>query len=73
MLTPSPRSPRAGEPIAPHCRWLKTTGADPLHSRELTIRTMTAGAGEVAVVVEDTGGGIAEEVAGQLFKPFVST
>ncbi|MQX93520.1 oxygen sensor histidine kinase FixL [Sinorhizobium meliloti] len=41
--------------------------------RELTIRTMPAGAGEVAVVVEDTGGGIPDEVAGQLFKPFVST
>ncbi|AFL52437.1 two-component system sensor kinase FixL [Sinorhizobium fredii] len=41
--------------------------------RELTIRTMPAGAGEVAVVVEDTGGGIPEEIAGQLFKPFVTT
>jgi len=39
----------------------------------LTIRTMPAGAGKVAVVVEDSGGGIPEEVAGQLFKPFVST
>ncbi|RVJ66537.1 PAS domain-containing sensor histidine kinase [Sinorhizobium meliloti] len=41
--------------------------------RELTIRTMPAGAGELAVLVEDTGGGIPDEVAGQLFKPFVST
>ncbi len=41
--------------------------------RELTIRTMPADAGEVAVVVEDTGGGIPEEIAGQLFKPFVTT
>jgi two-component system, LuxR family, sensor kinase FixL len=41
--------------------------------RELTIRTMPADPGEVAVVVEDTGGGIPEEVAGQLFKPFVTT
>lgn len=41
--------------------------------RELTIRTMPADPGEVAVVVEDTGGGIPEEIAGQLFKPFVTT
>ncbi len=41
--------------------------------RELTIRTMPAGAGEVAVVVEDTGGGIPEEISGHLFKPFVTT
>ncbi|WP_027994049.1 PAS domain S-box protein [Sinorhizobium meliloti] len=41
--------------------------------RELTIRTMPAGAGEVAFLVEDTGGGIPEEIAGQLFTPFVST
>ena len=41
--------------------------------RELTIRTMPADAGEVAVIVEDTGGGIPEEIAGQLFKPFVTT
>ncbi len=41
--------------------------------RELTIRTMPADAREVAVVVEDTGGGIPHEVAGQLFKPFVTT
>ncbi|MQW87640.1 PAS domain-containing sensor histidine kinase [Sinorhizobium saheli] len=41
--------------------------------RELTIRTMPAGAGEVAVVVEDTGGGIPEEISGQLFKPFITT
>ncbi|WP_457660455.1 oxygen sensor histidine kinase FixL [Sinorhizobium medicae] len=41
--------------------------------RELTIRTMPADPGEIAVVVEDSGGGIPEEVAGQLFKPFVTT
>lgn len=41
--------------------------------RELTIRTMPADPGEVAVVVEDTGGGIPEEIAGHLFKPFVTT
>ncbi|MBP2238916.1 two-component system sensor kinase FixL [Sinorhizobium kostiense] len=41
--------------------------------RELTIRTMPADPGEVAVVIEDTGGGIPEEIAGQLFKPFVTT
>ncbi len=41
--------------------------------RELTIRTMPADAGEVAVVVEDTGGGIPEEISGHLFKPFVTT
>lgn len=41
--------------------------------RELTIRTMPAGGGEVAVLVEDTGGGIPEEISGQLFKPFVTT
>jgi len=41
--------------------------------RELTILTMPANPGEVAVVVEDTGGGIPEEITGQLFKPFVTT
>lgn len=41
--------------------------------RELTIRTMAADPGEVEVVVDDTGGGIPEEVAGHLFKPFVTT
>ncbi|WEX79357.1 oxygen sensor histidine kinase FixL (plasmid) [Sinorhizobium numidicum] len=44
-----------------------------VEGRELTIRTMPADRGEVAVVVEDTGGGIPEEIAGQLFKPFVTT
>ncbi|WP_432761447.1 oxygen sensor histidine kinase FixL [Rhizobium mayense] len=41
--------------------------------RELTIRTMPTEAGEVAVIVEDTGGGIPEEIAAELFKPFVTT
>ncbi len=31
------------------------------------------GSREVAVVVEDTGGGIPKEIAGQLFKPFITT
>ncbi|WP_423828007.1 oxygen sensor histidine kinase FixL [Sinorhizobium fredii] len=41
--------------------------------RELIVRTMPAGAGEIAVTVRDTGVGIPEEVAGELFKPFVTT
>ncbi|MDK1492541.1 oxygen sensor histidine kinase FixL [Sinorhizobium sp. 7-81] len=41
--------------------------------RQLTVRTTPADPGEIAVVVEDTGGGIPEEIAGQLFKPFVTT
>ncbi|MBA3448310.1 MAG: GHKL domain-containing protein, partial [Pseudaminobacter sp.] len=41
--------------------------------RELMVRTQPAGPGEIAVVVEDTGTGIAEEIASQLFKPFVTT
>ncbi|RDJ02040.1 PAS domain-containing sensor histidine kinase [Rhizobium grahamii] len=41
--------------------------------RELTIRTMPTDAGEVAVIVEDTGGGIPDEIAAELFKPFVTT
>ncbi|MQW25307.1 hypothetical protein CN177_20440 [Sinorhizobium meliloti] len=34
-------------------------------------RTMRAGAGEIAVLVEDTGGGIPD--TGHLSKPFVTT
>ncbi|POH33596.1 oxygen sensor histidine kinase FixL [Sinorhizobium americanum] len=41
--------------------------------RELIVRTMPAGAGEIAVTVRDTGGGIPEEVTGELFKPFFTT
>jgi len=41
--------------------------------RELTIRTLVQDDEHVAVVVEDTGPGIAEEIEAQLFKPFVTT
>jgi two-component system sensor kinase FixL len=41
--------------------------------RELIVRTERVGPGEIAVVVEDTGSGISEEIAGQLFRPFVTT
>lgn len=40
--------------------------------RELTVRTFPEGE-FVVVEVSDTGPGIAEEIAGQLFKPFVTT
>jgi two-component system sensor kinase FixL len=42
-------------------------------TRELTVRTVPVGHGEIAVEVADTGPGIPEEVAMQLFKPFVTT
>ncbi|EHK53217.1 PAS domain-containing sensor histidine kinase [Allomesorhizobium alhagi] len=41
--------------------------------RELIVRTERVGPGEIAVVVEDTGSGISDEIAGQLFRPFVTT
>jgi len=41
--------------------------------RELTVRTTLEGADEIAVLVEDTGPGISEDIAAQLFKPFVTT
>jgi two-component system sensor kinase FixL len=41
--------------------------------RELIVRTEPAGHGEIAVVVEDSGPGIADELALQLFKPFVTS
>ncbi|WEJ13823.1 oxygen sensor histidine kinase FixL (plasmid) [Sinorhizobium sp. K101] len=41
--------------------------------RELIVRTMPAGAGEIAVTVKDTGVGIPEEISRELFKPFVTT
>ena len=34
---------------------------------------MSAGANEVAILVEDTGPGISEDIAAQLFKPFITT
>jgi two-component system, LuxR family, sensor kinase FixL len=41
--------------------------------RELIVATETVGDGMIAVAVEDTGPGIAAEVANQLFQPFVTT
>lgn len=41
--------------------------------RELIVRTEPAGAEEVVVIVEDTGPGISEEIAADLFKPFTTT
>ncbi|MGQ0588292.1 MAG: PAS domain-containing sensor histidine kinase [Sphingosinicella sp.] len=41
--------------------------------RALTIRTRTESNGFVRVSVCDTGGGINEEIAGQLFQPFVTS
>jgi two-component system sensor kinase FixL len=41
--------------------------------RELVIRTLAESEGLVAVSVDDTGTGIADEIAEQLFKPFVTT
>ncbi|MBB4067236.1 signal transduction histidine kinase [Gellertiella hungarica] len=37
------------------------------------MRTEPAGDEEVAVIVEDTGPGISEEIAAELFKPFTTT
>src|SRR4029078_8625518 len=39
----------------------------------LTVRTALAEQDMVAIEVSDTGPGIAEEIAGQLFQPFVTT
>jgi two-component system sensor kinase FixL len=41
--------------------------------REVVIQTQAAGAGEVELSVTDSGPGIAPQVAGRLFTPFVST
>lgn len=41
--------------------------------RELLVRTMPTGDGSVAVEIADTGPGVAEEIAAQLFKPFMTT
>ncbi len=41
--------------------------------RELTVTTASLNGSGVEVVVADTGPGISEEIAGRLFKPFVTT
>lgn len=41
--------------------------------KELIVRTQPGDPGEVAVIVEDTGSGIPEEISAQLFKPFTTT
>jgi len=42
-------------------------------NKELIVRTQPGHPGEVAVTVEDTGSGIPQEIAAQLFKPFTTT
>jgi two-component system sensor kinase FixL len=42
-------------------------------TRLLTVRTAPSGQDEVSVEVSDTGPGISEEIAPQLFRPFVTT
>ncbi len=46
-----------------------------MHSktRELIIRTQAELGDQVAVLIEDSGPGISDEIAGELFKPFVTT
>ena len=48
-------------------------GGEGTRHRELVVAAAPAGAGEVEVSVADTGPGLAPEVAGRLFEPFVST
>lgn len=42
-------------------------------NRELTVRTFASRDGEIAIEVSDTGPGIPEDIAAQLFRPFVTT
>ena len=55
-----------GEPAA-------GSGRDAPRHRELVLSAELAGPGEVEIAVADTGPGLAPEVAGRLFEPFVST
>jgi two-component system, LuxR family, sensor kinase FixL len=48
-------------------------GGEAPRRRELVVAAGPAGAGSVEVAVVDTGPGLAPEVAGRLFEPFVST
>jgi two-component system sensor kinase FixL len=41
--------------------------------KELTVRTWNSGPHVLNITVTDTGPGIAEEIAGQLFQPFITT
>ena len=42
-------------------------------ARSLTLRTESAGQGLVEVTIEDTGSGISDAIAAQLFQPFVTS
>ena len=48
-------------------------GGAPRRRRELVVSAAPAGPGAVEVAVADTGPGLAPELAGRLFEPFVST
>jgi signal transduction histidine kinase len=48
-------------------------GGDAPRHRELAVSAGLAGHGEIEIAVADTGAGLAPEVAGRLFEPFVST
>lgn len=41
--------------------------------KDLVVRTMQSRPGELTITVADTGPGISDEIAAQLFKPFVTT